>query len=387
MERFNVCSMANNPFKYGEEVLGGDFCNRKKEIATLTEYIKAGNKVLLYSPRRWGKTSLIKEVISRLPKKDHVIIYADLYSMIKEEQFNQILAQAFAKSFDSTVEKTIRTIRGFLSSFVPKITMDPAGNVGFEFGFDSSKRGGVLTEELLDGIAKHISEGKKKGIVIFDEFQQVGELEDDRIEKILRSKIQGHAGIAYIFAGSKRHLLLEMFSDPSRPFYKSVIHFPLPPMPRPELEAFIIAKFEGSKIKIGPKVLSYLLDFTQCHPYYTQELCFHLWGMAANEGKEISVDSVIKTINKILSIENASHQNVFELLTRGQKIAMKALSSLQKDEMPFSSVFLKKEGIATADSFRKALEALVQKGLIEKESGSYVIYDVFFREWLKKRGG
>jgi DNA-binding SARP family transcriptional activator len=157
-------------------------------------------------------------------------------------------------------------------------------------------------------------------------------------------------------------------------------------MPRKELETFIIAKFEISKMKIEEIALSYLLDFTQSHPYYTQELCFHLWEMVKNNHAKINVESIMRTINKTLSIENSSYQNIFGLLTSGQKLALKALSKLARDEAPFSALFLKREGIATADSFRKALESLVHKSLIEKENGSYIIYDVFLKEWLRRQG-
>ena len=269
-------------------------------------------------------------------------------------------------------------------SLVPKITMDPVGNMGFEFGLDSSKKNPAIVEELLDGISEYISKHKKKGIVVFDEFQQIGELPDDHIEKILRSKIQSHHNISYIFAGSKRHLLLEMFSDPTRPFYKSVIHFPLPAMPSDELRLFIVNKFTDTKTTFDTDAISSILNFTASHPFYAQELCFFTWEKANSEKTKITKNFVSKVIETIVSMENTSYQNLFGMLSRVQKIALKAISQLEKNDTPFSSSFLTKTGITSADGFRKAMESLVSKGLLEKENGSYKLYDVFFKEWLKR---
>ncbi|MBI5298714.1 MAG: ATP-binding protein [Deltaproteobacteria bacterium] len=385
-EVFLFCYSAcvTNPFLYGQEVSGDDFCNRQKELAQFVDYVSSSNKVLLYSPRRWGKTSLIKEGIKRLPKNKFVVIYADLYPAIKEEDFNQIVASALAKSFRSPAQKALKLLTTLLRSFVPKLTLDPLGNAGFEFGFDSSRKPGELADELIDGISRYVLSSGKKGLVVFDEFQQIGEFPDDRLEKILRSKIQSQKNISYVFAGSKRHLLMEMFSDPSRPFYKSVIHFPVPPMPQDEIVEFIGKKMEKTGIKASGDVLSEIVAFTHTHPYYTQQLCFHLWD-AAKEGKTAVTSSVVKTvIDRIVTIEGSSFQNVMSLLSRNQKIALKAIADLRFDEAPFSNLFMKRVGITTADSFRKSLESLVLKGLIEKEEGVYVIYDVFFKEWLRR---
>lgn len=373
-----------NPFLYGQEVSGEDFCNRKKELAQFVDYVSSSNKVLIYSPRRWGKTSLIKEGIGRLPKNKFIVIYADLYPAMNDGDFNQILATALAKSFRSPAQKVLKSLKNLLKSFVPKLTLDPLGNAGFEFGFDSSRKPSELSDELIDGISRHVLESGKKGLVVFDEFQQIGEFPDDRLEKILRSKIQSQKNISYIFAGSKRHLLMEMFSDPSRPFYKSVIHFPVPPMPHDELKEFIGRKMEATGIKISGEVLSWIVTYTHAHPYYTQQLCFHLWEANKEEKRAVTTPAVTTVIDRIVTTEGSSYQNVMSLLSRNQKIALKAIADLREDDAPFSNSFMKRVGITTADSFRKSLESLVQKGLVEKEEGAYVIYDVFFKEWLRR---
>lgn len=375
------CPMTN-PFLYGQEVSGEDFCNRKQELKQFVDYVSSSNKVLIYSPRRWGKTSLIKEGIGRLPKNKFIIIYADLYPAMDEADFNRIVATALAKSFHSPAQKVLKSLKDLLKSFVPKLTLDSLGNAGFEFGFDSSRKSTELSDELIDGISRHVLETSKKGLVVFDEFQQIGEFPDDRLEKILRSKIQSQKNISYVFAGSKRHLLMEMFSDPSRPFYKSVIHFPVPPMPHDELQEFIGRKMATTGIKTSTEVLSWIVAYTHAHPYYTQQLCFHLWEANKDARKAVTTSAVKTVIDRIVTTESSSYQNIMSLLSRNQKIALKAIADLGEDEVPFSNSFMKRAGITTADSFRKSLESLVQKGLIEKEEGAYVMYDVFFKEWL-----
>lgn len=370
-----------NPFVFGEEVTGVHFCNRRDEITRLSNYMEASNKVLLYSPRRWGKTSLIKEVVSRLPRNKYIVVYADLYSVLREEHFSQIVARAFAHALSSPVQKALKIIRSLLSSFIPRITIDPMGETSFEFGFDSAKKGTALAEELLDAIARYAKDSKKAGVVILDEFQQIGELADDRLEKVLRSKIQSQRHVSYIFAGSKRHLLIDMFSNPSRPFYKSAIHFPLGQIPRKEMRQFVMEKFNGSKMPITAEVADDAITMAGDHPYHTQQLCFYVWEIA-KKGRSITASLISEACERILSAENASYSNVWGMLTRPQKIAIKALAILKEGEAPFSLAFLQKVGLTSADAFRKSLESLVSKELVEKENGSYSISDVFMKKWL-----
>lgn len=371
-----------NPFLYGEEVTGEYFCNRKQEIGQFVKYAQNSNKVLLYSPRRWGKTSLIKEVVSRLPQKSCPVIYADLYAVSNEDEFIQTVAGAFAKAFAGPLDKIVHALKNILKSFIPKIMLEPSGETSIEFGFDSSKNKFALAEELLDAISSYMKK-KHKGLIIFDEFQQIGELATDRLEKILRSKIQSHRHIAYIFAGSKRHLLFKMFSDPGRPFYKSAIHFPLGPIPDEELMAFISRRFKSANLKISPEAARYALDMGESHPYHVQQLCFHVCN-SSEPGQTIINRSIDEARERILSEESASHQNVFDLLNGGQRQAIRALSKLSADETPFSASFVQRAKLKSADSFRKGLESLVEKNVVEKENGAYAISDIFFKKWLSR---
>lgn len=259
--------------------------------------------------------------------------------------------------------------------------MDPMGQASFEFGFDPSKGGPALAEELLDAIAKHVQNIKKRGVVVLDEFQQIGELEDDRLEKVLRSKIQSQHHLSYVFAGSKRHLLMEMFSNPSRPFYKSAVHFPLKAMPRDEMKTFVIERFQTGGLKIAEAVAQEILGIAEDHPYHTQQLCFHIWE-SARKGGAVDKPLIASAIDRILSSENASYHNTWGLLGRVRRLALIALANLGEGDAPFSSAFLRRVGLPSADGFRKALESLVTKELVEKENGSYRISDVFLKRWL-----
>lgn len=372
----------DNPFLYGEEVTGEYFCNRKEEIKELCRYIQNANKILLYSPRRWGKTSLIKEALQHLPQKSYPVLYADLYAVSNEEEFIQTVVSAFAKTFKSPLEKTVQVLKSLLTSFIPKVTIDPLGEAAVEFGFDSSKNRFTLAEELLDSISEYMKK-KKRGIVILDEFQQIGEMQNDRLEKILRSKIQSHRHIAYVFAGSKHHLLFKMFSDPSRPFYKSAIHFPLRPMPEEELKTFIVERFSSVKLKLDEPVARDILKISRNHPYHTQQICFHICNLAKTH-QRIDQELVGRARERILSEEGASYQNVFDLLSRGQRSSLRALAKLSPEETPFGTSFIRRARLPSADAFRKGLESLVEKNLVEKQNGSYVISDVFFEDWLSK---
>lgn len=176
-----------NPFAFGEEVSGDLFCNRKKEIKEILEHIQSGQNIILYSPRRYGKTSLIKEVLRRAEGKGVVGGYVDLYPVVKEENSVSAYASAISRAPKENVEKVLDVLKNIFKRIRPKIVIKSKGQP--EFGVEFSKNTEVMIEDVAQAVEEYSEKYKKQMAIVFDEFQKIGLLESDRIEKKLRSII------------------------------------------------------------------------------------------------------------------------------------------------------------------------------------------------------
>ncbi|MFH1654037.1 MAG: ATP-binding protein [Pseudomonadota bacterium] len=369
-----------NPFIYGESVKDKAFCNRKKEIAELLQDINDGQNLILFSPRRYGKTSLIQNVLTQAEKNGIACIYVDLYPALNEIDFTNLLAKAIAHSVRGPVEKVLGWFRENLLKIRPKIVLEEDGTPGFTFAIDNKNDPTPHVEDLLNAVYNSLEKENKKGVIVFDEFQQIGEFSTDRLERKLRTIIQKHRHISYIFMGSKRHLIYEMFSNPARPFYRSAKHFPLGKIASEEFTDFIHDRFSSTGKKIDDEIVSKVLNITESHPYYTQLMCHVLWQRVDQEGTT-DVDAVI---HAILTRENSAFQNIWDMLTNVQREALLAVANKNESDKLFSSEFLMRFNLSSASSFQKTLNSLMKKDIIDKDDGKWTIPDILLKLWLKK---
>ena len=228
-----------NPFVYGKEVSKENFCNRENEIKEISRDIENSQNVLIFSQRRFGKTSLIKRVFEELDPKEVIIVYADLYPVITEEDFIRIYSKAISGVITRGMKAKISDLLSVFKRLRPVFSVDPSGQSSFSVDIQDSEIV-PFTEDVLEGLNRYVKSKKKKAVVCFDEFQQIGQLKTDRLEKQMRSILQTHEEISYIFMGSKKHLIRDMFNSPNRPFYKSAKSFPLGKISNVELSKFIM---------------------------------------------------------------------------------------------------------------------------------------------------
>ena len=204
-----------NPFKYSGISRGETFCNRKKEIADLVRTIENSENLFVYSERRIGKTSLIKRVLEELPNDHYISAYVDLWPTDGEHDFVNKVAKAIAESMSTTVEKVLKVASALFGRLTPTITIDEEGKPVVSFGIGPEKIDEVVLEEVMEAPMKIAEKESKKVVVVFDEFQQILEYGDDLVERKLRSIIQFHDKVSYIFLGSRKHLIKKMFLDKS----------------------------------------------------------------------------------------------------------------------------------------------------------------------------
>ena len=372
-----------NPFVYGEEVTGDAFWNRTKEIQELSRDIHNGQNVIIFSARRYGKTSLIKTVLEKVRKEGVLTVYVDLYPAITKEKFVEIYAKAVSRSLGKPTQRILDTVKRLFPKLIPKIVIRGEGEAEFEFDYEPRSVFKASLPDLLNAVHKRALEEKKEACVAFDEFQEITNYADDEVEKEMRTVFQSHRNVSYIFLGSKKHLFGKLFQDPNRPFYKSGKHMPLGRLPLSEVKKYVKERFAQGKIKLTQEVLSLIGGRSGGHPYYTQLLCHILWDECL-DGKEISEKDVSQDLEKMLERESQVYETILDGLTQTQKNLLIALSSEPKAQI-FSSPFLSRFHLGSASSIQRAFQGLIERDILDKENDHVIFQDPFFSPWLQKR--
>jgi hypothetical protein len=372
----------NNPFRYTGVVSGEAFCNREKELIDLLRAMENSDKLFIYSERRFGKTSLAKLALEKLPKKQYVSAYVDMWPTDNEISFTTATAKAITESMSTSVEKMIDTAKTFFRNLTPSFTFDDDGKPQVAFGIRSASNPAPGLDEVLEAPAKIAIQGGRKVVIVFDEFQQILEYGGDMVERRLRSIIQHHRDVAYIFLGSRKHLIRKMFLDESRPLYRAAGHYPLKPIDEEHWIPFIQRRFAAANKQIVEEHIRSICFLTEGHPYYTQHLCHVLWE-SCEEGGQVTADSIESVVQLLLDRENYAYTMLWESLTVNQRKVLKGLASESAGVKPFSSTFTRRYGFSSASNVQRAIDPLMEKDVIDRDNGSFVITDRFFRIWIQ----
>ena len=231
-------------------VSGDAFCNRKQELADLRRAIENAEKLFVFSERRYGKTSLVRATLDKLPRKNFVSAYVDLWPTDSEATFVAAVARAIAESMSSSVEKALETAKKFFGALSPSISVDEDGKPNLSFGLAKNARIEPILEEVLETPARIAAKDGPQVAMVIDEFQQILEYGSDRVERKLRSVIQKHRRVSYIFLGSRKHLIQKMVLDKNRPLYRAGGHYPLGPIAEKHWQPFIQQHFSAAKKRI-----------------------------------------------------------------------------------------------------------------------------------------
>lgn len=375
-----------NPFVYGKVARGEYFADRGREIAELSSDILSGQNVILFSPRRYGKTSLILEVLDRVRAQGVLTVYLDLFKVVSAEDFVSAYAREVARLCGGGIRTALQRIRALLPRLVPKAVVKGDGvEVELEFEFDLRGEREPLLDDLFEAVATLARERGKRAAVVFDEFQEIAVWDEgERVQRQMRAHFQHHPEAAYIFMGSKRHLMQDIFQNKNRPFYRFGKHFPLGKIPEHGFAAFIEARFEGTGSRVEREVPHAILEVTENHPYYTQLLCHVLWDRRRDE-RVVTAEHVALGVEEVLSREAHAFQGMWDMLPLK---ARQLLVALAKEDTPrveiYSSKFLQKNNLGPASSVQRALWRLLAEEILEKVDGAYEFTDVFFKRWLRR---
>jgi hypothetical protein len=382
---FALCEARNmeNPFQYGGTVSGPAFCNRVQELADLRRTAENGEKLFIYSERRMGKTSLLLHALESLSKKEYAGAYVDLWPTDGESSFATAVAKGVSESMSTTADQLLKTAKEFFGYLAPSVTLDEEGKPRLSFGVGRASRPAPDLDQVLTTPVTIGRRHKRKVVVVFDEIQRILEYGSDSVERRLRSIVQRQEGIAYIFLGSRKHLVQKMFLDRSRPLYRAAGHYPLGPIRTDQWIPFIQERFRRLGKRIQAETTRSVCQMTEGHPFYTQQLCHVLWELC-DQGQEVKPESLRRAVNVLLERESYAYAALWESLTLGQRRLLTGLALEERGAKVFSGPFLQSYQVGTASSAQRAAEALMSRDLIDRDNGSFVIGDRFFRLWIRE---
>ena len=359
-----------NPFKFGTVVEGRYFTNRKSEIAEIKSILESDNHIAIISPRRFGKTSLINRIIK---ENSRPFIFLDLQLVTNIEDFaSQILKRLYRVYPFERIKQFIKNFR-----IIPVVSLNPvSGEV--DISFQSSSNSSLVIEDVLN-LINRLSKPSDKIIVVFDEFQDVKNI-DKNLIKTLRSIMQHHPNVNYIFMGSQESLMRDVFEKKKSPFYHFAYLFPLGKIPQNEFKRYLsggLKQVTGNHITISEEII----NFTRLHPYYTQQLAFSVWENLKNGGSD--KNSVNLAVNTIVQNHDIDYERLWNTFNRTD---MKVLIGMSlSHDLPLSQKFLNDYGIGATSTAFSSMKRLMVSGIVIKTGNEYMIDDPFFVEWIKKR--
>ncbi len=367
-----------NPFVYGTVVKGPNFFDRKDELERIVETLSGGNNLVLYAPRRYGKTSLVIKAMESLTSLGFLCIYFDFMSVYSRESFIEVYTKAIL-SKQGNIERSFEVASKFIKSIRPKLSFDQNGLPEISIDFTEHKISDKTIDAVID-LPEKLSGKKKRYILIMDEFQDISKLNGENFEKLLRSKIQHHANVNYIFLGSKTHLLSDMFANKSRAFYNSAFTINLSALPVKETINFLIDRFSLNNITLDEETASYLIEQAGNIPYYIQFLASEVWQYIINQKQIVDKEIINVCSNKILDLKSDYYLELFDRQTAYQKKLLKALAISNTNI--FSADYAKRFRLSAQSTTQKALTGLINNGVIEKNLNEYSFDDPFFKQFI-----
>lgn len=360
-----------NPFKFGTVVDEPFFFNRTKEMRRIREVMDSENHLTIISPRRYGKTSIIRKVLSESGKK---YIFLDMQIVLTPEDLAaQLLKRVYRISPFRKMKNMVKNFR-----IIPSITMNAAtGEIEVSFRADEKNRTSPL-EDVLNLIEKIGSE-KNRLVVALDEFQEIFRI-DKNLDRVMRSVMQNHKNVNYILAGSIESMMRGIFENKKSPFYHFASVMTLEKLPGKEFAAFMEERFSGLTEK-GKKLSDAIISLTDCHPYYTQQLASFTWDVLRREGD--SEDLINKALDEILQNNDNNYERLWQGFTRTE---MKVLTGMSDSDIePLSKEFANKYNTGAASTVFSALQKLMEKGVVVKSGKKYGIDDPFLKRWIVMR--
>ena len=367
----------NNPFViYGYK--GAEyFCDRQKETESIMRALHNERNVALISPRRIGKTGLIHHAFAQIAKvePDTRCFYMDINATRNLKQFVELFAKTVIGKLDTPSQAVLRKITTLFSSYKPVLSIDElTGMPSFSITVSNDQK-----EESLKHVLDYLKDSDKRIYVAIDEFQQIADYPEKNVEALLRSYIQFIPNVVFVFAGSKQHIMAEMFTSAKRPFYQSSQMLSLSPIDKKVYYDFANSLMSTNGRSISEEVFGYIYDTMDGQTWYVQHILNRLYDW----GKEIDIQLVNDTVMTSVMEQEVAFLNYYESLTYNQSQLLLAIAREKAVESVLSQDFIHRHGLPASSSVSLALKSLTEREFVYKYNGKYIIYDRFFAIWLR----
>ncbi|MBR0506592.1 MAG: ATP-binding protein [Kiritimatiellae bacterium] len=353
------------------------FCDRKKETRKVVSALTNERNVTLMAPRRYGKTGLVRNIFHHLPQ-DVIPVYVDIYSTTNLQEFTQMFAAAVLGALDTVADKAFAAIGRFFRAVRPTATPDGLGGVTFSFSVEKAH-----VETTLKGAFDYLASKEKRVVVAIDEFQQILEYPEKGTEALLRSYIQFLENANFIFAGSRHHLMGEMFTSPRRPFYQSTDILSLDVIPVDAYSPFAEKFFTDAKRAFSPEVFSRLYHRFEGVTWYVQSVLNRIWseggGLESDRDVEDAVDGLVED-------RAMTFHDLMESQTDVRRTLLKAIAAEGTVSEITAGAFLSRHGLVAPSSVRAALPGLIEHDLVYRTQSGYIVYDYLLAEYLRRIG-
>jgi uncharacterized protein len=368
--------MKRNPFIISGYLSPEYFCDREQETSRILNAVKNRRHLTLFSPRRMGKSGLLKHTFYNLRNQKGVTtIYLDILATTSLAEF----VEAFGKAVFTSIGKEegiIKKLLKRLSALRLKVSIDPlSGEPSLSLDISNKRE----AEKTLQTIFGYLAEQKGHFVVAIDEFQQIVAYPEKNVEAVLRTHIQSINNVTLIFSGSSRHILTEIFSMPNRPFYNITEIMEIVNIDPGEYKKFIIDKFKAGSKLISDEVLEKIHEITCMHTYYIQYLCNRLYSVF----DKVEEEHLNRMLLEIINENEPVYANYLKLLTSMQFRVLKAIAINNGVENPTSKEFISTYDLGAASSVSQSVKSLTEKDFIFSIAGRLRLNDVFFSQWIK----
>jgi hypothetical protein len=374
--------MKDSPFIYGTIVSIQSFTNREAESAKLQSNLLNGINTTIISPRRWGKSSLVEKVIIDINKKDKKTktVIIDLFSVSSEEEFLEQFAREVIKASSSKWQEWMSSGKEFFKKLIPKLSLgiDPTTDFSLSFDWHELKKNSDEVLNLPETIAK------KRGIkfiICLDEFQNLSSFNDYLVfEKKLRACWQRHKSVTYCLYGSKRHMMTDIFNNPSKPFYRFGDIMILQKIETKKWVSFICKSFAATDKQIDEKTAGIIPLVMKNHSWYVQQLAHYAWNVTH---KRATTTEIYTALKELINANTPLYQKETESISHTQLNLLKAVA---KDETQFTSTaVMNKHQLGTPRNVSKNKTVLINNDIIHEINNKFEFVDPAFELWFKKQ--
>ncbi len=369
----------HNPFLIAGYHSPEFFCDRKAETAAILDALGNGRNVTLIAPRRMGKTGLIRHAFYglKVQNPDIVTLYMDIYPTQSLGDFVRLFANTVLGQLDSVPQKALSRISQFIRSCRPVFTFDEMTGAPKVTVDVSPAEEECTLKEIFD----YLGSSEKRCYIAIDEFQQIAEYAERGVEALLRSYIQFLPNVNFIFAGSKQHVMQEMFASSKRPFYQSTQLLDIGPINRDEYADFAMGHFAANELQLPREVFDKVYDKFNGHTWYIQNVLNRLYGY----NRDVEMDLVSYAVEQIVAEQSYSYEGLLKAYSAGHVRLLKAIAKEGCVKEALAGDFISKYRLHAASSVSVALKKLIGNELVYQTAEGYIIYDRFMGEWLREQ--